>query len=99
MIKLVQNKIDPSDDDFGAVLNCAVRYCLGRQTYMPGIIISFISPYIEKLSNRTLWTIQRDIDEAAAYPKGLGDPEIDKPMWLKFRSAVTKEIERRKGDT
>jgi len=25
--------IDVKDDNFGAVLNCAVRYCLGRQTY------------------------------------------------------------------
>ena len=25
----------PINEDFGAVLNCAVRYCIGRQTYMP----------------------------------------------------------------
>lgn len=92
-------QIDPSDDDFGAVLNCAVRYCLGRQTYMPGIIISFINPHIQKLSNRTLWTIQRDIDEAAVYPNGLGNPEIDKPKWIEFRNAIVAEIERRKENT
>ena len=24
--------IDPADDEFGAVLNCAVRYAIGRRT-------------------------------------------------------------------
>lgn len=29
-------KVDLSDDFFGAVLNCAVRYSLGRRSYMRG---------------------------------------------------------------
>jgi len=29
-------QIKKGDDFFGAVLNCAVRYCLGRRSYMPG---------------------------------------------------------------
>lgn len=37
-------KIDPSDHDFGLILNCAVRYAIGRQTYMPSAVIAFITP-------------------------------------------------------
>ena len=28
--------IDPYDDDFGAICNCAVRYAVGRRTYDSG---------------------------------------------------------------
>ena len=35
--------IDLHDDNFGAVLNCAIRYCLGRRTYMPSYVIEIIS--------------------------------------------------------
>lgn len=37
-------KISDQNNDFGAVLICAVRYCIGRQTYMPGLVIDFIRP-------------------------------------------------------
>lgn len=88
--------IDPSDDDFGAVLNCAIRYCLGRQTYMPGLIMDFIEPYIPYLSSRTLDVIVQDIDNAAVYPRGIGDSNIDKPQWVEFRAAVVRELDKRK---
>ena len=26
--------VDPTNDDFGGVCNCAVRYCLGRRSYI-----------------------------------------------------------------
>ena len=44
---------DFTDDDFGAVLNCAVRYAIGRQTYMPGLVIDFIRPMLPYLNNAT----------------------------------------------
>ena len=42
--------IDPSDDDFGALCNCAVRYCLGRRSYMPKLIVDYITPLLSKLN-------------------------------------------------
>ena len=32
---------DPSSDHFGTVCNCAVRYCLGRRTYMPSLVCGY----------------------------------------------------------
>lgn len=52
-------KIDLSNDDFGAVLNCAVRYTLGRRTYMPGLVIDYIRPLLPFLSSKTLWCLIR----------------------------------------
>jgi hypothetical protein len=87
-------KIDPADDFFGAVLNCAVRYAIGRQSYMPGLVIDFITPLIPHLSNKTLWVFDHDTTNAR-WEGGYGDPRIDEPKWLKFREDVRAERLRR----
>ena len=84
--------IDPSDEDLGLVLNCAVRYSLGRRTYVPGSVCDFITPLIPKLSDRTLWCLKQDVSSAYSY----GDEKIDKPIWMKFLTDVTNEIDMRK---
>lgn len=89
--------IDPADDEFGAVLNCAVRYAIGRRTYMPGLVIDFITPLLPRLSSKTLWCFDRDIAEAR-WEGGYGDPKIDEPGWMRFHEAVRAERQRR-GDT
>lgn len=80
------------DDDFGAVLNCAVRYALGRRTYMPHLVIGFIQPLLPYLTDKTLWCFKRDVEECKDY----GDPDIDKPEWANFWAAVVAEDKRRK---
>lgn len=89
--------IDLENDDFGAVLNCAVRYAIGRQTYMPGLVIDFITPLLPHLDNRTLWCFDRDVTEAR-WTGGYGDPRIDEPHWMKFHEAVRAERTKR-GET
>lgn len=84
--------IDPFDDDFGTVLMCAVRYALGRCTYMPKLVIDFIKLYLPKLNDKTLWCFVKDIESAPS----LGHEEIDKPLWLCFLADVKAEQERRK---
>ena len=82
--------VDPADDDFGAVLNCAVRYAIGRRTYMPSLVIGFITPLLTQLSDTTLWCFDQDIEEAR-YTTGYGDPKADEPMWERFHEAVKAE--------
>jgi len=89
-----------NDDDFGCILNCAVRYSLGRQTYMPHVVISYIRPILPYLTNRTLFCIERDIREAELRLKtGYGDEEIDKPEWLEFLKDIQREISQREDAT
>ena len=88
--------IDPADDEFGAVLNCAVRYAIGRRTYMPSLVIDFITPLIPHLNGKTLWCLDQDITEAR-WEGGYGDPDIDEPGWMGFHEAVRAERHRR-GD-
>lgn len=84
--------IDLEDEDFGAVLNCAIRYCIGRQSYMPSLVIDFIRPLLPYLSERTLRCMEKDLSDATYF----GDENIDKPMWLQFKTEVEYEIKRRK---
>lgn len=86
--------IDLQDDDFGAILNCAVRYAIGRQTYMPHLVIGFITPLIPYLNNKTLWCFDQDTTNAK-WEGGYGDPRCDEPKWLTFREAVRAERTRR----
>ena len=87
--------IDITDDNFGAILNCAVRYALGRQTYIPLLVMDFIRPLLPFVLDKTLCCMERDIREAAVYGCGYGDPNIDEPAWKKFLEEVQAEIERR----
>ena len=75
------------DDCFEIVIVSAVRYAIGRQTYVPHSVIQFISPILSKLSHKTLSVLERDISEANSY----GDKVIDEPAWIKFLSDIRKE--------
>lgn len=84
--------IPDQNNDFGAVLICAVRYCIGRQTYMPGLVIDFIRPLLPKLGSNTLAVMEKDIIEADS----LGDERIDQPRWLLyFLNDIRAEKQRR----
>ncbi len=82
------------DSDFGAVLNCAVRYAIGRRTYMPGLVIDFITPLLPHLSDRTLAVFDQDITDQK-HLGGYGDPAIDEPLWHRFHAQVQEELTRR----
>ena len=87
--------VDIKDKDFGALLICAVRYCLGRQTYMPGLIIGYITPLLPRISDNTLRCMEADLSQPDLYG-GFGNEKIDEPIWIKFRCNIQEEIQRRK---
>ena len=86
-------KIDPSDDRFNMILNCAVRYAIGRETYMPSLVIGYITPLLSHLSPRTLYVLDQDITERR-YCGGYGDV-CDEQDWMRFLDAIHAEQDRR----
>lgn len=92
----IENSTDVSDDFFGTILNCAVRYAIGRQSYMPSLVVDFITPLLPRLSSKTLWCFDQDITEQK-YNGGYGDPMCDEPLWMRFHEAVRAERTKR-GD-
>ena len=97
MAKTKKPVIDLQDETFGAVLNWAVRYCLGRMTYAPSMTIEFITPLLPHLSNRTIKVFDQDIEDQKRYGLGFG-MDFDEEEWMRFWEAVKAERERRKNE-
>ncbi len=87
--------IDLHDDDFGAVLNWAVRYCMGRMSYAPDMTIRFITPLLPYLNDKTLWCFDEDIAERKKDGRSFG-MDFDEERWMRFWEAVKAERARRK---
>jgi hypothetical protein len=83
-------------DEFEMILVCAVRYACGRQTYMPSVVIHYITPLIPYLSDKALNVIHKDLQEAERVDM-LGDPLIDAPKWRELHEKVKSERKRRVG--
>ena len=79
------------DRDFGTVCGCAVRYSLGRQTYMPYLVQQFINRNLKQIDSYSLAVMARDIKEAPSY----GNETIDKPGWMNFLAVLEKELKDR----
>lgn len=65
----------------------AFRYCLGRQTYCVMTMTEQITKHWQDLEPKDRALIQREIrekDEPIYEGKGLGNPNIDRPYWLKI---------------
>ena len=96
-------------DDFEAILICAERYACGRESYMPSLVIDYITPLLPRLSIKTLGVLNEDmqrVDEMDKRTEGVeivpgmrhgafGNDRIDKPGWMRFWKAVRDEISRR----
>ena len=79
------------DDDFGAVINCAIRYCLGRHTYMPGLVIDWIMSYCGgQLTDKMVYCAKEDIDGAERDGR-LDTPDDIRQDWKRFRQWLDKQ--------
>lgn len=97
------------NDNFETILICAERYACGRESYMPSLVIDYITPLLPHLSDRALSVLNDDmrmVDEMDRRHKSLeitpedrygvwGDDLIDKPGWMRFWKAVRAEIKKR----
>lgn len=85
-----------SDSHYYTVLICAVRYCLGRRTYMPGLVTSWIMGNAPELPAETALIMLRDINDQRRMgerigKEALGDP-CDVKTWEKFEAWLQGRI-------
>ena len=96
-----QPKLKQTDEDFGTICVCAVRYCFGScfgiQTYMPSLVQDFVLRNFKYLNDNELQVIVDDINFAERINQ-LGDERIDKPGWLKFREKINSELDKRNAE-
>ena len=91
-MKTLKLKIDQTD--FGTLCICAIRYCHGRQTYMPDLVREIIQPHLSELADRELDVMLDD----CGFQERMhlwGDERIDKPGWLEWHKTLEAEKERR----
>lgn len=78
------------DDDFGCIINSAVRYALGRYTYMPSTVAEFVLKYLNYLDNKTISVMIYDIDEA------LKNEDLPlRKIWVELKSKLEIEMHAR----
>ena len=80
------------DKNFESILVCAVRYAIGRKSYMPSMVIDYITPLLPYLSEDVLKLIVNEIVQHYTYEGALGDEKIDKPYWEQFLRKIRLEI-------
>ena len=83
-----------TQENIGILVTCATRYAIGRQSYMPYLVTSIVRPLLDKLDDKTLGCLIRDIEGAPS----LGDELIDEPMWRLLLEQAKREQDRRKSD-
>ena len=77
------------DDDFGCIINSAVRYSLGRSSYMPSTTVKFVLKYLMVLDVRTIIVMIEDID------RSLVDEQLPyKDTWLSLKYALEDRLEK-----
>jgi hypothetical protein len=83
--------------DFELMMISALRYAIGRYTYMPGITIDYIRYLIPQLSAKTLFIMKRDIDEEIErYQRIEHELYMDKE-WQKLAEEIGIEYEKKKA--
>jgi len=74
-------------------MNSAVRYAIGRHTYMPEVVCNFVRRYINILDKKTIGVIIEDIDKELKL--GIDQEEL----WLSLRDElITRKKNMRKWE-
>ena len=89
-----QYLISTSQENFGTLAICAIRYCHGRQTYMPSLVQGIVRTHIEQVSDKDLAVMIEDCNFQERMNL-YGDNNIDKPGWLTWKEMLLAEKERR----
>ena len=77
-------------DELKFLLICALRYCMGRNSYAPGLVIEITERYIPYADDNFLAIILCDLDHIQEY--SWGDPDAPKYIWQKFRKEIEHEL-------
>lgn len=86
-----------SDPDFSSTVICALRYCMGRKTYMPSAIVAFAKRHWQFISESDRAVILKDINDAfntaertQNYYGHIG-MDCDIKLWSEFRDWIQEQ--------
>ena len=78
------------NEDFGTLAVCAIRYCRGRQTYMPALVRGIIKPYLTEISDKDLQVLINDCGYTLKW-----EDEIEPKEWAAWKEMLIAEKARR----
>lgn len=81
------------DDDFGCIINSALRYSIGRHTYMPSVVADFVRKYMTILDSKTIGIMIEDIDREFQFRENIDYAEL----WRSLQSDLTKRLDKLEG--
>lgn len=84
------------NNDFSELAMCAVRYALGRMTYVSWSVPNAIIKYKWSVTTSALHIMLRDIREYRDIHGKIG-MDCDDESWLEFERWLEREIESRKN--
>ncbi len=76
------------DDDFGCIINSALRYSIGRHTYMPSVVADFVRKYMNVLDTKTIGIMIDDIDREFQYRDKIDYADL----WRSLQSDLRKRL-------
>ena len=83
--------------DFELMMISALRYAIGRYTYMPSVTIEYIRYLIPQLSPTTLFVMKRDIDEEIERYQRMERELYMAKEWQKLAEEIGIEYEKKKA--
>lgn len=87
-----------NETDLRCLFISAMRYAMGRQTYMPMTIAEIIERNLGQCSDNTLYSMVNEIRDYATDEMSSRDTELN--IWLELRATILKHLgERREPDT
>ena len=87
----------PTEEDFGILCVCAIRYCHGRETYMPSMIQDIVIKHLQSIPDKDLHVLIEDCEFQRRYNL-YGNDKIDKPGWIAYEKKLNDELIRRTQD-
>ena len=89
--------IEIDNENFATLCICAIRYCYGRKTYMPRLVMDIIGQHLSELSDSNIRVMYNDC--RLMNPADYGDEIIDKPDWLLWEKTLKKELKKREEES
>lgn len=85
-----------TDEHINTLIVCAVRYCFGRQTYMPDLVKEIITENLDMLTKETLNILIRDIEKYERSNQYRCDfPDVQE-TWDKLLNTLVKKLEEKR---
>ncbi|NMW84735.1 hypothetical protein HKO22_03115 [Peptoniphilus sp. AGMB00490] len=85
-----QKTLNINEIDFRCLTLCALRYALGRETYMPAVVINIIEDNLEVLGDSVLTQIADEIRDYATDESSLNNQELER--WLMCRTTILEYL-------